>query len=84
MELSDQNIVDLCRINPMIVPIPKISRCLQLLEGKEKSDLLKTISKRKPRNDHEREILLNLALHHRTGGLMMIDYLGGFDLSNPH
>lgn len=78
MELSDATLVNLYRIDPANVPITKIGRCLGLLSEEDGEALMRSLTRRRPRNDIEREILLHFALTKGIGGLLFVNALGGF------
>ena len=79
MDIDDQTLAKLSRISPHLVPITKIGRCLKLLDDVERIELLSSLTKRRPRNDRERRILLFYAQISGAGGLLFIDALGGFE-----
>ena len=79
MDVTDETLLRLYRISPLNVPITKIGRCLDLLSDDDRGQLIRSLGKRRPRSDRERQVLLHYALTKGVGGLAFIDYLGGFD-----
>jgi len=83
MEMSDADLVSLYRINPINVPIGMIGRCVRLLPEEDQTLLVRSVTRRRPRNAQERRILLHYAITKRVGGLLFIDALGGFKGPRP-
>ncbi len=83
MDIEDKTLIKLCRISPEMVPLSKIGVCLPLLDSEGKQRLLGSLTKRRPRSDRERRILLYYASHHGVGGVLFIDALGGFEGLRP-
>lgn len=79
MDLSDDDLLMLFRVDPINVPTTMICRCLHLLHAEgDRSRLIRSVTRRRPRTERERLILLHYALNHKMGGVAFIDMLGGF------
>lgn len=84
MDIDDETLVKLCAIAPENVPITKIARCLRLLSDQSRKDrLVQSLTRRRPRNDRERRVLLYYASTYGIGGLLFIEALGGFEGQRP-
>ena len=83
MDIDDQILRRMARLEPLCVPISKIGRCLALLDGEDREKLRASISKRRPKTDEDRLELLQLALRERAGGILFVDRLGGFEGQRP-
>jgi len=84
MDIEDKTITKLCKISPDLVPTTMIGRCLKILDDiEDRQRLLRSITKRRPRNEMERRVLLYYASTTGIGGLMFIDMLGGFKDQRP-
>lgn len=85
MEIDDKTLVNMFRLDPVLVPIKQITRCSKLLTSPvDRERLMRTITRRKPRHDEERRALLQLALKTGRGGVFFVDMLGGFDNQRPN
>lgn len=86
MHVDDSTLIRLSKMSPELVPLTKVDRCLSLLDGDEEatSDLVRSLTKRRPRNDRERRLLLSYALRYKIGGVLFVDYLGGFTEQAVH
>jgi len=83
MDIPDDLLVAMFRVDARNVPITMIGRCLRLLDDEDRGVLIASITQRRPRNDLERETLLSLALNRRVGGVLFVEKLGGFDKQQP-
>lgn len=84
MDIDDDMIRRMVRLEPRMLPICMIARGLRVLEGDERDRLVASIVRRKPRNDRDRRTLLTLSLATGVGGLLFVDLLGGFERQRPN
>lgn len=79
MDIPDDMLLRMVRLDPVCVPITKIGRCLRITQGSDRDKILASITKRRPRNDRERQSLLALSLATGVGGIAFVDSLSGFE-----
>ena len=81
--MDNEIIKQLVRSKPDAVPTGQIPRALRQCDESQKMALLETVARRKPKSEHERSILLSLALRHKIGGILFLDMLGAFRGQRP-
>ena len=84
MEMDDDTLKALFKIGPESVPLTKVARCTRLLGKEDRKTLIRSLTKRRYRNDREREVLLHYAKSEGIGGVLFIDALGGFEGQRPN
>ena len=84
MDIDTDTLLNLCKMSPECVPISKIGRCLDAMDCTQSRDrLISSLTKRKPRSERERQILLYYATTYGIGGVLFIDALGGYEGQRP-
>lgn len=84
MDLSDRTLLAMTRWRPKFVPVGHIQRVCAIGTEKDRSEILKTVTQRKPENEKERATLVWLALHYKVGGVLFLDALGAFERQKWH
>lgn len=84
MDIDTDTLLNLCKMSPECVPISKVGTCLDAMTSEEeRSRLISSLTRRKPRSERERAILLYYATTYGIGGVLFIDALGGFEGQRP-